>query len=388
MFLPLRKSRVCFESFNGNVRRGRNQSSELSVRMSVTPDGPSRDHSSMTPISSCSRGAFSVLSFVALLDGCSGGPLQPSLFPRTQSPASVDRNRKHVQSVGLHSYIYVSNRTEEGQSELLVYYAGSQYPSPIKTITEGLVDVGGVAVDSSGNVYIANGAGGNVLEFSPGGTSLVFTYFKDLVHPISVTVNDGTLYVADQGNADNGDAQQVFEYAIGSGTPSVGITGYGSPPQLNEGIAVDRVGSPAAFFVSASAGAVIPSTGKCSNGNAYPLGKNLFPTLWLDIALSNTAEPSGVAFDSAGNLYVADTCSNDVAIYGYANYIWSYSGEVSGTFNSPLFLTIDGDILAIPNYHGKTAGDPGYVSVIHLNRNAPDVTITKSLQHPVGAAVF
>ena len=157
---------------------------------------------------------------------------------------------------------------------------------------------------------------------------------------------------------------------------------------MDEGIAVNRVGSQGAFFVSASAGAVIPLTGKCSSGNAYPLGENLFPTLWLDMALPNTAEPSGLAFDSAGNLYVADTCSNDVAIYGYVDYVWSYSGNVPGPFSSPFFLTIDDDILAIPSYHGKTAGDPGYVNVIHLNHKTPDMTITKGLQHPVGAAVL
>ena len=62
--------------------------------------------------------------------------------------------------------------------------------------------------------------------------------------------------------------------------------------------------------------------------------------------------------------------------------------NVSGTSSSPLFLTIDSDIMAIPSYHGKTAGDPGYVNVIHLNHKAADVTITKGLQHPVGAAAF
>ena len=95
-----------------------------------------------------------------------------------------------------------------------------------------------------------------------------------------------------------------------------------------------------------------------------------------------------MAFDSAGNLYIADTCWNDVEIYSDVRYIWSYSGNVSGTFNSPLFLTIDGDVLAIPSYHGKTAGAPGYVNVVHLNHKTPDMTITKGLQHPVGAAVF
>jgi hypothetical protein len=77
-----------------------------------------------------------------------------------------------------------------------------------------------------------------------------------------------------------------------------------------------------------------------------------------------------------------------VAVYSYVGYIWSYSGNARGTFSSPFFPTIDGDILAIPSYHGKTTGDPGCVNVIYLNHTTPDMTITKGLQHPVGAAVF
>jgi hypothetical protein len=54
----------------------------------------------------------------------------------------------------------------------------------------------------------------------------------------------------------------------------------------------------------------------------------------------------------------------------------------------PLFLTIDNDVLAIPSYHGKAAGGPGYVSVVDLRGKTRSVTLTKGLQRPVGAAAF
>jgi hypothetical protein len=85
-------------------------------------------------------------------------------------------------------------------------------------------------------------------------------------------------------------------------------------------------------------------------------------------------------------MYVADPCGNDVAIYKDADYIWTYAGHVSGTFHAPLFLTINGRYLAVPNATGISHG-AGLVSVVDLTGHSSTTTIANGLTYPVGAAV-
>jgi DNA-binding beta-propeller fold protein YncE len=338
----------------------------------------------MQSISNLAHRILGACATGAILNACSAGGLQSSFVPRSAAPAIARAEHNHARAKERGGYVYVTNRTSQGASELLVYPAGTQNPAPMRTITKNIADVGGIAVDASGNVYVANGGAGNVLEFAPGAASLVKTYSKDLVHPIDVTVANGTLYVADQGNASNGYAQQILEYALGQDTPLIGIGGLGGPAQLNEGIAVDPQ-LKNSFFVAATSLTAIPPAGGCPG--TYTVAQNLMPTLWLDVPLSQNQQAFGLAFDSNGNLYVSDICANDIAIYSRVNYVWSYTGRVSGTFDAPLFLTINGGVLAIPSAGSTHLGSPGYVTLVHLPQQSAAVTITNALQHPVGAAV-
>jgi sugar lactone lactonase YvrE len=341
-------------------------------------------------ISKASHLRLCLCMIVAALPGCGAGiqrsPFMPSGAPQ-EGIAQGRRVHGRLQSVAAGGYVYVANLTKRGDSQLIVYLANTVNPSPVKTITQGLSGVEGVAVDPSGDVYVANGNAGSVMEYAPGGTSLIETYSLGLTHPTGIIVSEGILYVADSGNAQNGHAQQVFEYALGNGTPLIAIAGNGIPPQMNEGIAVDPVGSTSHFFLSATSMAQMPPASSCAVAGGYTVAENVFPTLWQNLTLSHNVQASGLAFDISGNLYVADICSNDVAIYSYDQYAWTYSGKVPGTFSAPVFISINNGYLAIPSANGTAGGSTGYVTVIDQKGSSSTVIITNGLEHPIGAAV-
>ncbi len=324
--------------------------------------------------SGLTRCTLSGYAAFAILTGCGVGALQSSYIPARSATQLESRPMRSNASAG---YVYVSNRTQQGTSELLVYPAAAQNPSPLRIVTKKLVDATGIAVDLSGDVYVANGSGGNVVEFAPGGTSVVQTYSQGLVHPTAVTVANGTLYVADQPG-------QVVEYAVGNAKPLIGIAGPGYSSQPDEGIAVDPSGSQ--LFASASSLTAIPFAGGCA-GSTYTVAVNLLPTLWEYVPLSNNQQAWGLAFDASGKLYVSDPCANDVAIYSAVDNSWVYSGKVTGAFEAPLFLTINNQFLAIPSGAGTLAGSASKVTVIDLTKHLPAATITNGLYYPVGAAV-
>ena len=139
--------------------------------------------------------------------------------------------------------------------------------------------------------------------------------------------------------------------------------------------------------MSASSLTAIPPAGPCPSGSGFTVGQNVLPTLWVMVPLSHNVQASGLAFDAHGNLYAADPCANDVAVYSLVKYAWTYSHTVRGTFSSPLFLTIANQFLAVPSTASSGSHHRAYVTVIDLTGRFFKVTISSGLQHPIGAAV-
>ena len=236
-----------------------------------------------------------------------------------------------------------------------VIQAGSTYtydtftasPLPLAQLvpaTAGLSQPWGVAVDSLGNVYIADSANNAIYEWTypNGGGGLIqlptaLASGGNLNHPQSVCVDGaGNIYVADAWNH----AIQMLAAgwtASSTWTTLLGPYWTGGPLTDPVGVAVDGAGN---LYV-ADNGTIFewqPASGtgftllSAGTGFSFPPGLS-----------AGTFQPVGVAVDAAGNVYTADQ-GNDVVEQ------WM---PASGSLN----------VLALPYWRGGPLGTVAGVAV-------------------------
>jgi uncharacterized protein (TIGR03437 family) len=229
---------------------------------------------------------------------------------------------------------------------------------------------GGIVFDKSGNLYIADSGNNVVREVVPDGTISTFAginqagYFGDagpanaanLFNPEDVAVDaSGNVFIADTGNAV---IRQVTAGNISTfvGTGTVGHTGDGGKAyqaELNEpqGVAVDPSGN---LYISEYGDNQIR---KVTNDVISTVaGTNVFGFSG-DGGVATKAEiasPWGIAVDSGGNVYVADLwnyrirkiSSSGTMTTVAGNGVFSYSGDgaaaVKSELNGPQGVAIDG----------------------------------------------
>jgi len=209
----------------------------------------------------------------------------------------------------------------------------------VKAIDSELASPCGVAVDSAGNVYIADTLN-NVIRKVATGTGIITTvagtpgasgYGGDgsgalsatLMKPSSVVFDSaGNMYIADSGDnvirkvtASTGN---ISTYAGDFNTP--GYTGDGGPATkvgvgLNNPVAValDAAGNlyiadsqnSVIRKVTAASGIITTIAGKGTPGFSGDGGRAVFAQL---------SHPRGVAVDAAGNVYIADTFNSRIRV--------------------------------------------------------------------------
>ena len=206
-------------------------------------------------------------------------------------------------------------------------YSGDGGPATAAQLNTPL----GVALDSSGNLYIADTANNVVRKVAASGTITTFAgngtagFGGDGGAPASAQLNgpqalavdpNGNVYVSDTLNARvRRISGGVINTVAGNGTPGYGGDGAGAAAaQLNipEGLAVDALGN---LYIAdfgnnrirkvTSSGTITTVAGNGSIGYSGDGGSATSAQL---------TTPSGVAVDTSGNLYIADTGNNAVRV--------------------------------------------------------------------------
>ncbi len=237
----------------------------------------------------------------------------------------------------------------------------------------------GVAVDAAGNLYIADTENQRVREVSKGGTISTFagTGFPSfsgdngpaiqatLFLPTDVAADQsGNVYIADLGSS------RIRMVTNGTITTIAGSDG-GIEPTPGQAAVSIRFNGPTGVAVD-GAGNVYFAEGSIGSGSSLVGGD--FRVWEITAGIANSAAgnglesysgdggpaaqaqintPGGLAFDSAGNLYVADAANNrvrrispsgtivTVAGTGVAGYSGDYGPATSAQLNQPVGVAVD-----------------------------------------------
>jgi len=244
----------------------------------------------------------------------------------------------------------------------------------------------GVAVDSGGSIYVADTGNNRVQKFN-GACIFLYKFFGDpdqkFYAPAGVAVDAERIYVADSGdwNASN-NLIQVFDTTYVYLQFKIG--GYGSGDgqlYLPYGVAADSTGK---IYVA--------DTYNCRIQVFDSSGNFLFKFGEQGIKDGQFRAPSGVAVGSTGQIYVSDTQNSRIQVFdsnGDFLYKFGTSGSGDGQFSIPNGIAVDsiGKIYVVDtgNYRIQVffpvAGSPGPYNFMGFSPpvdNFPMVNVAKA----------
>ena len=252
--------------------------------------------------------------------------------------------------------------------------------------------LGGVVVDASGNLYAADDQDDRVLFFPAGSTTATrvygqggsFTSFgpdnggvsaNSLSTPQGLALDSsGNLYVADEGN------NRVLFYPAGT-TTATRVYGQGGSFTTNTwnngGVSATSLGEPYGLALD-SAGNLYVGDYQNNRVLFYPAGSTTATRVYGQngsftsntvnnggLSANSLNQPTGVALDSSGDLYVADIYNNRVLFYPYnsttATQVYGQGGSFTSnapnnagvvsasTLNNPMYVALDssGDLYVV-----------------------------------------
>ena len=189
----------------------------------------------------------------------------------------------------------------------------------------GLSQPQGIAVDASGTLYIADSGHSRVVKVSPSGSaSVVGTGAVVLSNPSGVAVDpSGNIFIADTYN------NRIVEAPSGGVAVALAITVSSGLANLTQpvGLAVDTSGN----LYIVDSGRIVFVANAAGGGTAGSV---------LSISGLLLIQPSGVAVDSSGNIFITDSPSKRIVIVD-TNGNGSLLSTGSLTLNWPQGIALD-----------------------------------------------
>jgi hypothetical protein len=263
----------------------------------------------------------------------STAPFQPSLSsaPNDWTIAVTYTGGGLAQSYGIaidgSGNVWVANDSASDISEFSS--TGAALSGSGGYIGGGLSSPYGIAIDATGNVWVTNSGGNSISEFNSSGTAFLTSPYTGggLSTPLHIAIDaSGNVWAADPGN------NSVAEFSS-SGSPLSGSGDTGGGLSTPYGIAVDVSGN---VWVG-NAGKTNRVSEFNSSGTAY--GSSPYTGGGL-------ADPLGVAIDHSGNVWVVNAEGNSFTVFNSSGTIISgangYGAYQVGGLWGPDSVAIDG----------------------------------------------
>lgn len=183
----------------------------------------------------------------------------------------------------------------------------------VSGIAQGLSGPSGVAVDAAGDVYVSDSGNHEVDKLTWNGGFAVSPVASGLGSPAGLAVDAaGDLFIADPGRhqVDKVTPDGTLSVIAGTGTAGSPVTGTATASPLNNptGVAVDANGN---VYIADSGAAVVAKVTPAGALSIFAGKAGLPGTPTAGTATSvHLRLPSGVAVDSSGNVYIADAGAN------------------------------------------------------------------------------